>query len=248
MYQLIHGSAHNIPIPDKSVHCLVTSPPYFGLRVYQDTHPIEWPTVEYAPMPGVAPIRVPAQTCDLGLENDIESYIGHLMLCLREWWRVLRDDGTCWVNLGDSMSSGKQEASVPERFKLAAQADGWICRSTIIWSKPNPMPESVTDRPTKAHEYVYLLAKAVRYYYDADAIREVSVHPAGSNRGGSLCRIGNDNFVAANNHKGEAWLSDGGRNKRTVWTANEPMYRLRSDLTPEQRAFVLQRIAAEDLR
>jgi DNA modification methylase len=96
----------------------------------------------------------------------------------REVRRVLRDDGTLWLNLGDSYAS-KNLVGIPWRTALALQADGWWLRSDIIWSKPNPMPESITDRPTKAHEYLFLLTKSARYYYDAEAITEQRTLPRG---------------------------------------------------------------------
>jgi DNA modification methylase len=140
----------------------------------------------------------------LGNEPTLEAYIGHLILCAREWRRVLRNDGVMFCNLGDSYandgkwggSSGgkhvkelhgntgvgraklttgllpKNLMMVPARFALAMQADGWILRSEMVWAKPNPMPESVTDRPTKAHEMIYLFSKRERYFWDADAVRE----------------------------------------------------------------------------
>ena len=154
-------------------------------------------------MPGLPALSIPAMTCGLGEETTPEAYIGHLILVMREMWRVLRDDGTCFVNLGDSYASDikgsggpskkqtrnagsfysvsqrldhgikpKDLCLIPARFALAAQADGWWVRSDIIWAKPNPMPESVTDRPTKAHEYIWLMAKSQRYFYDAEAVKE----------------------------------------------------------------------------
>jgi DNA modification methylase len=165
-------------MPDQSVHCCVTSPPYWGLRDY-----------------GV--------DSQVGLENTPEAFVARLVGIFSEVKRVLRDDGTIWVNLGDSYNGlgpsggpGKQYTNVgsqgtttksvaglkvkdlcgiPWRVAFALQADGWYLRSDIIWSKPNPMPESVTDRPTKAHEYIFLLAKSEKYWYDADAIAEPMV-------------------------------------------------------------------------
>ena len=155
----------------------------------------------------------------LGLEPTPEEYVANMVAVFREVRRVLRSDGTCWVNLGDSyntsppgnkpnttaLSSGlpnsianqemrrsaqagidktkatglkpKDLVGIPWRVAFALQADGWYLRSDIIWSKPNPMPESVTDRPTKAHEYLFLLSKSPRYYYDADAVREPHADP-----------------------------------------------------------------------
>jgi len=175
-------------LPDESVQCCITSPPYWGLRDY-----------------GIAG--------QLGLERTPEEYVAKLVKVFREVRRVLRDDGTFWLNLGDCYHSGdcggyrkdshrwenshmqamahgthmeavspnrlpqaglkdKDLVGIPWRVAFALQADGWWLRSDIIWSKPNPMPESVTDRPTKAHEYLFLLTKSARYYYDAEAIRE----------------------------------------------------------------------------
>jgi DNA modification methylase len=201
--QLINASAHHLPmLADGSVHCIVTSPPYWGLRKYEGEQGVAWPEVEYAPMAGLPMVRIEAMQCELGLEPTPNAFIGHLMLCLREWWRVLRADGTLWVNLGDSYQSAKGQAKgrdpkqparrhglrpqdvrvpglkpkdltmIPYRFALAAQAEGWWVRSDIVWEKTNSMPESVDDRPTKSHEYIYILTKSRRYFYDADAIRE----------------------------------------------------------------------------
>ncbi len=168
-------------LPADSVHCCVTSPPYLGLRDYGHTEQI-------------------------GLEPTIGEYIAALVAVFGEVRRVLRADGTLWLNLGDSynaynggagpgsklskiqtearprLASGfglqqkelkpKDLMGIPWRVAFALQADGWYLRSDIIWSKPNPMPESVTDRPTKAHEYLFLLTRSPRYFYDADAIAE----------------------------------------------------------------------------
>lgn len=195
---LLHGDARALPLRTQSVQCVVTSPPYWGLRDY-----------------GIGG--------QLGLESTPDAYVSALVAIFREVWRVLADDGTVWLNLGDSYSGSgkggnpddgkqatnkgsqsigvlygktgesareaaltnvsriwtaeagirrKQLIGIPWRVAFALQADGWYLRSDIIWSKPNPMPESVTDRPTKSHEYVFLLTKAERYYYDAQAIAE----------------------------------------------------------------------------
>jgi DNA modification methylase len=162
-----------------SVHCVVTSPPYWGLRDY-------------------------GSTGQLGLEPTPEAYVENMVAVFREVRRVLRDDGTVWLNLGDSYATtapgtvvdaanmaGKHSngdryrrpdtprglkpkdlVGIPWRVAFALQADGWYLRSDIIWSKPNPMPESVTDRPTKSHEYLFLLSKSPRYYFDAKAVAE----------------------------------------------------------------------------
>jgi len=214
--------------------CCVTSPPYWGLRDY----------------------RVEGQ---IGLEATPEEYVAKLVKVFAEVRRVLRDDGTLWMNLGDTYNAynggagpgsklsdtqtrerpalptgyglrtpslkPKDLVGIPWRVAFALQADGWYLRSDIIWSKPNPMPESVTDRPTKAHEYLFLLAKSERYYYDAGAVREPSVDSPGVSRGGSLSRFGfTEKLISANGHRGGAIVkSNGWRNRRSVWTiATEP--------------------------
>lgn len=129
-----------------SCQCCVTSPPYYGLRDY----------------------GVDGQ---LGHEETPEQYIDRLVKIMREVKRVLRDDGTLWLNLGDTYKN-KQLLGIPWRVVLALQADGWYLRQDIIWAKPNPMPESVRDRCTRSHEYIFLLSKKYNYYFDAKAIAE----------------------------------------------------------------------------
>ena len=174
-------------LPAESVHCVVTSPPYWGLR-------------DYGTATWDGATRLDSQ---LGHEPTPEAYVAAMVDVFREVRRVLRDDGTLWLNLGDSYASSggertygssdngtgrgpgtkrhdvpssglkpKDLVGIPWRVAFALQADGWYLRSDIIWSKPNPMPESVTDRPTKSHEYLFLLAKSARYYFDAEAVRE----------------------------------------------------------------------------
>lgn len=173
-----------------SVQTIVTSPPYFGLRDY-GLLPTDWPEVTYVPVAGLEPITIPAMRCCLGLDPTPAAYIGHLVHTWRLLAPVLRDDGTCWLNLGDSYAGqggqgpqagdkfkarnglkSKNLLGIPWRAAFALQADGWYLRSDVIWAKPNAMPESVTDRPTRAHEYLFLLAKSERYYYDAVAVAE----------------------------------------------------------------------------
>lgn len=219
-------------MPDGSVNCVVSSPPYLWLRDY-GTNPIEWPEVSFSPMPGLPEITIQPVKCDLGLEPDIWSFIGHIVLIFREAYRVLKKDGTLWLNIGDSyahnrtggngatggldkstLSSSmpptgttpikkpmpadlkeKDMVGIPWRVALALQADGWYLRQDIIWHKPNPMPESCRDRCTKAHEYIFLLSKSARYFYDQDAIRE-AVGPKGNAngfRGGAYCNGNTDN-------------------------------------------------------
>lgn len=190
----------------------------------------------------------------LGLEPTIELYIEHLVAIFEQVRRVLRKDGTCWINLGDCYTSGdrssrdhdrklparhmesrpstptglkeKDLCMVPARVALALQAAGWYLRSDIVWNKTNPMPESTRDRPTKSHEFIYLLAKSPKYFYDAHAIREphqaVSVARAKRQRTGGKYRgtvggqpRGNPHSLTTNLSNA---LSHGGRNRRSVWT------------------------------
>ncbi|MGG1638285.1 DNA-methyltransferase [Paenibacillus sp. NRS-1760] len=197
-------------LPELHFHTSVTSPPYWGLRDY-GIPPSDWPEVTYTPMPGLQPITVQAWTGCLGLEPTPEMFVAHTVLVFREVWRVLRDDGTLWLNYGDTYSGSmkgrnadglgnpgdmhkqhpgqhsgsiqyqdynapglkpKDLVGIPWRVAFALQAEGWYLRMDNVWSKPNCMPESVRDRPTKAHEYVFLLSKSERYYYDDEAIKE----------------------------------------------------------------------------
>ncbi len=230
-------------LPDDSVHCCVTSPPYWGLRDYQ---------------------------CDgqIGLESTPEAYVARMVEVFREVRRVLREDGTCWVNLGDSYNNagsskngtgldGKQRGGatgadgecgykkrdlrhalkgsgikhkdlvgIPWRVAFALQADGWWLRQDIIWHKPNPMPESVRDRCTKAHEYVFLLTKSERYYYDAEAVSEASSTFGRQGRGDALQP--KRQAVAATGFRNDPGLKDNfdrpTRNRRSVWTVTTKPY------------------------
>ena len=166
-------------LADESVHCVVTSPPYWGLRSYN------------------------GESGMIGMEPTFDEHLSNLVDVFREVRRVLRGDGTLWLNYGDAYAGGgrgqggidpncKQATNagtkigniggwqdtwkpkdlmlMPARVAMALQADGWWLRSEIVWHKPNPMPESVTDRPTSAHEKLFLLSKSARYFYDADAV------------------------------------------------------------------------------
>lgn len=231
--EILMGDVRDVlpTLESESVQMCVTSPPYWGLRDY----------------------GVDGQ---LGLEATPEEYVANMVDVFREVRRVLKDDGTLWLNMGDSYGSGggntvmtggkhdpergklqgfdslprkitnlkpKDLVGIPWRLAFALQADGWYLRQDIIWHKPNPMPESVTDRCTKAHEYLFLLSKSARYYFDADAIAEKAVDEPGKGRGGSLSRPGIDVFVAANAHRGTPPVSNGKANKRSVWTvASQP--------------------------
>lgn len=216
-------------LPDESVQCCVTSPPYWGLRDY----------------------GVPGQ---LGLEDTPDEYVERLVAIFREVRRVLRDEGTLWLNLGDSFASSaggvlsygtRRESSrrrarddaaardatrpcrvlkpkdlvgVPWRVAFALQADGWWLRQDIVWQKSNPLPESVRDRCTKAHEYLFLLAKSERYYFDSDAIRE----PGVTGKWEAMPPIGGVKHAANEFHGGRVYTgkrpaSDGLRQRRSVW-------------------------------
>lgn len=177
------------------VQTVVTSPPYYGLRDY----------------------GVDGQ---IGLEETPKQYVAALVGVFREVRRVLRDDGTVWLNLGDSYASGKNLLGIPWRVAFALQQDGWYLRQDIIWSKPNPMPESVTDRCTKAHEYIFLLSKSARYFYDAEAVREnIDAPPDVRKRASTFKKQG----TVGGHHVGAETLEIIGRNRRSVWTvATQP--------------------------
>jgi DNA modification methylase len=162
----------------------------------------------------------------IGLESTPEAYVAKLVDVFREVRRVLHPTGTCWLNLGDSFQD-KQLLGIPWRTAFALQADGWYLRSDIIWHKPNPMPESVTDRPTKAHEYIFLLSKSASYYYDAEAIRE-PLSPTAS-YGGTYRTVtkmdDSRNDKGTFNAIGKTILPDpNGRNRRSVWTVTTKPY------------------------
>lgn len=139
-------------LPDCSINTCVTSPPYFGLRDY----------------------GVDGQ---IGLEGTPDAYVTQLVEVFREVRRVLRDDGTLWLNLGDSYAKDKQRYLIPARVALALQADGWLLRDEIIWHKPRTTPAPVTDRTVAAHEMIYLFAKRKSYFFDFKAVEEPSKYP-----------------------------------------------------------------------
>ena len=237
-------------LPDASVHCCVTSPPYWGLRDY-------------------------GHDGQIGLESTPEAYVARMVEVFREVRRVLREDGTLWLNLGDSYAAARGGTSMPAetlaggvsgrgdivakrgresgytphrdpaahglkhkdlvgipwRVAFALQADGWWLRQDIIWHKPNPMPESVRDRCTKAHEYVFLLTKSERYYYDSDAVSEPVVCERGPGNKKPLKGVAEDgekHRTRAGLHKAaERWRENGppqSRNRRSVWTITTKPY------------------------
>lgn len=227
-------------LPAGSVHCCVTSPPYWALRDY----------------------GVDGQ---LGLEKTPDEYIAAMVDVFREVKRVLRDDGCLWVNIGDSyasrppdthggfdgnnkklnrcfneeskigmLSTGlkpKDLVGIPWRLAFALQADGWFLRQDIIWSKPAPMPESVRDRCTKSHEYIFLLTKRPRYFFDNEAVKESGSATCGNRRefrGGGAYTNGNafNNSAAKDNKtRGNEKHAAGNRNRRSVWTINTEAFR-----------------------
>lgn len=245
--KLIYGDARHVPLEDKTVQCIVTSPPYWGLRKYAGEQELIWggatdcrhewkmetrtidnnngngsDTAKMAFNVGDRYAKQSIGACLLcgawcgayGLEPTIEMYVAHTVEILRECRRVLRLDGVCFWNVGDSYAGSwsrsgnpggkgglsemqvsnagsysvesacpvtppglkpKDLCLIPARVAIAAQADGWWVRSMIIWAKPNPMPESCTDRPTDAYEHILMLTKSERYYWDADAVREPAI-------------------------------------------------------------------------
>ena len=284
-------------LPDESVHCCVTSPPYYKLRDYGTATWIGGDAAcEHKPL--VVPISgrpkgklvggtdsvdqgtiqrnchcgATRQDNQIGLEDTPDAYVARLVAVFREVRRVLRQDGTCWVNLGMSYAGSndtagmlpplvvhtlgkesfysacdrsdckgigkcglcwvnltmpslnfktKDEMNMPHLVAMALQADGWHLRQTIIWHKPNPMPESVTDRCTKAHEYIFLLTKSAKYWYDADAIAEPLAGKA-RRRGG---RNKLDASRRDHDRSDKVWGKNGTRNKRSVWSITTKPYK-----------------------
>ena len=287
MIRLLAGDCRDVlaTLPADSVQCVVTSPPYYGLRDYGTA---QWDggdaTCDHAQKRSMGattlrldgrehlgaydgekatqigtPYRATCGKCgavrvdrQIGLEPTPDEYLATMVAVFREVRRVLRRDGTCWVNMGDSYCSGtnaprkptttegadvpaswatrsqperttggglaaKQLLMMPARLAIALQQDGWWVRSDIIWHKPNPMPESVTDRPTGAHEHVFLLTKSARYYYDADAVREDAEY--GRSLETASWHAKADANSAGIRFKSTTTPGSGGsRNLRNVWT------------------------------
>lgn len=198
--RIIHGDAlTQLRLLDaESIQCCVTSPPYWGLRDY-------------------------GTRGQIGTERGMLEYVAKLASIFTEVKRVLRNDGTLWLNLGDCYQN-KNLAGTPWRVAFALQSCGWYLRSDIIWHKPNPMPEAVTDRPTRSHEYIFMFTKMKTYYYDAKAIRELNSpdmirraslgHTRGPN--GRVDASRSDGNTLRGEHA--KIITANGRNKRTVWT------------------------------
>jgi DNA modification methylase len=208
----------------------VTSPPYYGLRDY-------------------------GHNGQVGLEETPEEYIKAMVEVFRCVWDVLAEDGTLWLNLGDSYGKSKNLLGIPWRVAFSLQADGWYLRQDIIWHKPNPMPESVQDRCTKAHEYIFLLSKSQKYYYDADSIAEPITDSTGirllqdiknqegstrvpGKKNGNMKAVGGKKFTSDMGGGGTTFVGHSGytkadgtsslkatRNKRSVWTVTTKPYK-----------------------
>jgi DNA modification methylase len=264
-------------VPDKSINCCVTSPPYYGLRDYgtanwiggNETCKHEYQMggrnpetsgkqltnggTNFSQYKNVCPdcgaIRIDDQ---IGLEDTPEIYVQKLVEIFREVKRVLKADGTLWLNLGDSYAgSGKGGQSsekrsinwqpkygnkgqcyglkpkdligIPWMVAFALRADGWYLRQDIIWHKPNPMPESVTDRCTKSHEYIFLMSKSSKYCYDAEAIKEPTVTNDDSCRNRDITKLNN---TPGRTRMGGLVTNDyENRNKRSVWTVTTKPYK-----------------------
>lgn len=174
---ILHGDATTVlkGLPDSSVHCVLTSPPYYAQRSYlSDSDPLK--------------------PQEIGLKGG--EYIADLVSVFHEVKRVLRGDGTLWLNLGDVYLEGEL-AGLPWMIARCLQQDGWLLRQDIVWAKPSPMPESVSDRCTRSHEYVFMFTKSRDYFYDAEAIKEESdSSPTGKNRR-SVWRIASTPYAGA---------------------------------------------------
>jgi DNA modification methylase len=283
-------------LPDQSVNCCVTSPPYWGLRDYgtaswdggdpscdHQTSRSRGDDIKSGDKQGTSNGSRPntqlvCQTCNavrvdsqIGLEQTPEAFIAELVAVFHEVKRVLHDDGTLWLNIGDSYASFRDGKATPDTTRgaslgtlvdkgkasnrkastfantsikhkdlvgipwmlaFALRADGWYLRQDIIWHKPNPMPESVTDRCTKSHEYIFLLSKSPKYYFDNKAIQEdAKTAPgatwqerkaAGATAGnmivGDGVRNGTQRVVHGKGVTSNLTRQDGKRNKRSVWT------------------------------
>jgi DNA modification methylase len=271
---LLNSDARSIPLADQSVQCVVTSPPYWGLRDYGTA---QWrggdeecehklgnvsrvgrTTLQGAKSTAGHQQEGYKHTCEkcgavrvdkqIGLEKTPQEYVASIMTVMREVWRVLRDDGVLWLNISDSYARNggtdknvsdsaivgitrntlnqiadrnqstpnglkpKDLVGIPWRVAFALQDAGWYLRSDIIWNKPNSMPESVTDRPAKSHEYIFLLSKSERYYYDNEAIKEPAT--CDRKRGPALHR----DLISTNGNSGlSSRPLEETRNKRTVW-------------------------------
>ncbi len=219
MIQHLEGDCRDIlpSLPPKSVKCCVTSPPYWGLRSYLSANH-------------------PDKHREIGQEPTLAAYIETLVGVFREVARVLMNDGTLWLNLGDVYATDKKRArragvaqgdliGLPWRTALALQASGWCLRSEIIWHKPNPKPESVTDRPTKSHEHIFLLTQSLRYHYDIDALREKVTSTGGASFGKQLHSTEGTGAQARRLKSASERNHPKGKNKRSVWSVPVSTFR-----------------------
>ena len=235
-------------MPDELIQSVITSPPYYGLRDYgtgkwiggdvncphkrttkigktvktitghqgmYDQGSVVGDAIYKSVCPKCGAVRSDEQ---LGLEETPELYISSLVSVFAEVHRVLRDDGTVWVNLGDTYGKEKNLISIPWKFAFAMQEFGWYLRQDIIWHKPNPMPESVKDRCTKAHEYIFLFSKNKSYYFDNEAIKEPCKYPNDNRGSRGDARRG----TKMNSMSGKNGLK---KNKRSVWTVSTKPYK-----------------------
>lgn len=189
----------------QSVHTVVTSPPYFGLRDYQTDG-------------------------QLGLEPTPNDFVAALVEVFREIRRVLRDDGTVWLNLGDSYSKTQQRQMIPARVALALVADGWILRDEIIWHKPRTTPSSVKNRTVAAHEMIYLFAKQPGYHFDYLAIEEPAKYAGQVRQKGKVFRRLSDGRVGTKNQASQVaadqpFVVRATRRKRSVWSVSPSPYK-----------------------
>lgn len=218
----------------ESIQSVITSPPYWGLRDY-------------------------GQNKQVGLEPTPQEYVANMIEIFKEIKKVLKNDGTLWLNIGDSYSSARDSKAVPDSLRsnegtlvanaanrnpsnlkkaglkhkdlvgipwmlaFALRADGWYLRQDVIWAKPNPMPESVKDRCTKSHEYIFMLTKSEKYYYDYNAIREPRTSSGSNHQFGGKKYNHPDNLIYGSTQS--VYESDGKRNKRDVWTIPTQAFR-----------------------
>lgn len=255
MHRVLLGDAQEqlAHLETASVDCIITSPPYFHLRDYQTgqwaggdpdcSHAVRLtPSAASSTLEGhglksgvghahegfvgacprCGAVRVDEQ---IGMEPTLDAYVARLVSVFRDLRRVLKPTGTVWLNLGDSFGPNKQLRGVPWLVALALQDDGWILRSDIVWAKTQPLPESVQDRPTRAHEYIFLLAAQSHYYYDAAAITEPAVTHTYDRRYGPGAPPRHraqetwNQHAPYKPHRGFSSMdSSQGRNRRDVWT------------------------------
>lgn len=293
-YKILQGNSLEVlkTLEPESINCCITSPPYWGLRDYgtgkweggdascshkRDSKQSELTQTGHRNLEGAVGDGIYKDICkrcgairkddQIGLELTPKEYVKKMVALFAEVKRVLRKDGTLWLNLGDSYSSGNRKTTTPQtirgnnnekakeatnaqppvvegikqkdligipwRVAFALQEDGWYLRQDIIWHKPNPMPESVTDRCTKAHEYIFLLSKRPNYFFDIEPIRE----PIKDGTSGKVAvRRAQDSKTRSKEHwmmipndlrKGMIQREYGeikGANKRSVWTINTKPY------------------------